>query len=97
MWGVGLGGAHSLVLILHLALLGLFVFWEVPVHIVYGEQCPGEVVTVPGALESRCFGGKSCVRMEVSECACQYWEIIHVVDNLPCCLVGIEILDVSED
>ena len=41
MWGFGLGGAHSLELIPHVALLGLLRFWEVPVHILYGEQWPG--------------------------------------------------------
>ena len=34
--------------------------------------------------------------MEVSDCACQAWEIIYVVDSIPCFLVGIEILDVTE-
>ena len=53
MWGFGLGGAHSLALILHVALLGLLRFWEVFVHILYGEQLPGELVTVPDALEPR--------------------------------------------
>ena len=51
MWGFGLGGAHSLALIMHVALLGILGFWEVPIHIVYDEQCPGEVVTVPTAIE----------------------------------------------
>ena len=40
MWGFGLVGEHSLVFIPHVALLGLLGFWEVPVHIVYGEQLP---------------------------------------------------------
>ena len=53
MWGFGLGGAHSLSLIPHVALMGLFGLWKVPVHIVYGEKWPGEVVTVPDALEPR--------------------------------------------
>ena len=53
MWGFGLGGAHYLSLIPHVNLLGLLGFWEVPVHIVYGEQWPGEVVTVPDPLEPR--------------------------------------------
>ena len=53
MWGFGLGGAHSLALIPHVNLLGLLGFWEVPVHIVYDEQWPGEVVTVPDALDPR--------------------------------------------
>ena len=52
MWGVGLGGAHSLALNLHVTLMGILGLWEVPVHIVYGEQWPGEVVTVPDALET---------------------------------------------
>ena len=68
---------------MHVSLLGHLGFWEVPVHIVYGEQCPGEVVTVPDALESCCFGGKLCDRMEVSDCVCHAWELIHVVDSLP--------------
>ena len=96
MWGFGLGGAHSLALILHLALLGLLGLWYVPVHIVYGEQWPGEVVTVPDALETRCFCGKPCGSMEVPDCALQTWDIIHVVDSIPCCLIGIERLNVIE-
>ena len=51
MWGFGLGGEHSLALIPYAALLGILGFWEIPVHIVYGEQWPGEVVIVPDALE----------------------------------------------
>ena len=97
MWGFGLGGAHYLALIPHVALLGLLGFWEVPVHIVYGDKCPGEVVTVPNAIEPRCFGGKPCGRMEISDCTRQTWEIIHVVDSIPCLLVAIESLDVCED
>ena len=55
-----------------------------PVHIVYGEQWPGEVVTVTDAFEPHCFGGKPCGRMEVSECAHQAWELIQVFDSVPC-------------
>ena len=76
--------AHSLALISYVALLGLLGFWEVPVHIMYGEQCPSEVVTVTDALELHCFVGKPCVRMEVLECARQAWELIPVFDSLPC-------------
>ena len=83
MLGFALGGAHSLVLIQNVYLLGILVFWEVPVHIVYGKQWPGEVVTVPDALESCCFGEKLCGPMEVSDCARQAWELIHVVDSRP--------------
>ena len=53
MWGFGLGGAHSLALITHVALIDLLGFWEVTVHIVYSEKWPGEVVTVPDVLEPR--------------------------------------------
>ena len=53
MWGFGLGGAHYLALIPHVALLGLLGLWEVPVNIVNGEQWPGEVITVPDALDPR--------------------------------------------
>ena len=95
--GSRVGGAHYLALIPHVALLGLLGFWEVPVHIVFGEQWLGEVVTVHDALEPHCFGGKPCVRMEISDCVCQAWELINVVDGLSCCMVGIEILDVSKD
>ena len=68
-----------------------------PGHIVYGDQWPSEAVTVPDALEPCCFGGKPCGRTEVSECARQVWELVNVVDSLPCHMVGIEILDVSEE
>ena len=84
MWGFGLGGAHSLALIPHVALLSLLGFWEVPVNILYGEQWPCEVVTLPDDLDPRCFGGKPCRRMEVSDCARQAWELVNVVDSLPC-------------
>ena len=97
MWGFGLGGVHSLALIPHVALLVLLGFCEVTVHIVYGEQCPGELVTVTDTIEPHCFGGKPCGRMEVSDCTRQAWEIIHVVDSIPCLLVAIESLDVCED
>ena len=53
MWGFGLGGTHSLAFLPHADLLGLLRLWEVPVLIVYGEQWPGEVVTVPDAHEPR--------------------------------------------
>ena len=96
MWEFGLVGAHSLVLIPHVALLGLLRFLEVHVHIVYGEHWPGEVVTIPDAPELHCFGGKPCGCMEVSDCARQAWDIIHVVDSLLCCLVVIESLDVRK-
>ena len=56
-------------LIPHVDLLGLIGLWEVPVHIAYGEQWPGEIVTIPDALDPRCFGRKPCGRMEVSDCA----------------------------
>ena len=56
-----------------MALLDLLGLWEVPIHIVYGEKWPGGVVTVPDALEPRCFGGKPCGRMEVSDCVRQVW------------------------
>ena len=82
MWGFGLGGAHSLVLIPRVSLLGILGFWEVPVYIFYGEQWPGEVVTVPDALEPRCFGGKPRGRMEVFYCVYQAWEFVNVVDSL---------------
>ena len=97
MWDFVLGGAHSLALITHVAFLGLLGFWEVPIHIVYGEKWPGEVVKVPDALEPRLFGIKPCGRMEVSDCARQAWEIVNVVDSIPYCMVGIESLYVSED
>ena len=97
MWGFGIGGVHYLALIPHVALLGLLGFWEVPVQIVYGEQWPGELVTVPDAIEPRCFCGKPCGRMELLDCARQAWELIHVVDSLSCCLIGIESLDVIQD
>ena len=74
---------------MHVSLLGHLGFWEVPVHIVYGDKFPGEVVTVPDALEPRCFGGKPYGRMEVSDCSRQAWELLHVVDSLPCFLVGL--------
>ena len=83
MWGFGLGGVHYLALMSHVALLGILGFWGVLVHIVYGEQWPGEVVTVPDPLEPRCFGGKPCGRMEVSDCARQAWELVNVVDSIP--------------
>ena len=95
MWGFGLGGAHSLALIPHVALMGLLGILEVPVHIVYGEPWPGGVVTVPNTLEPRCFGRKPCVCMEVSHCAHQAGELIHVVYSLPCYFVGIKSLDGS--
>ena len=82
MWGFGLGGAHSLALIPHVALLGLLRLWEVHVHIVYGEQFPGEIVIVPDALEPRYFGGKPYGRMEISDCARQAWELVNVFDGL---------------
>ena len=63
----------------HVALLGILGLWEVPVHIVYGEQWPDEVVTVTDALETRFFGGKPCGRMKVSDFACQAWEIIKLL------------------
>ena len=63
--------------------MGLLGLWEMPVHIVYGEQCPGEVVTIPDALDSCCFGGKSRGRTEVSDCGRQAWELVNVVDSLP--------------
>ena len=63
----------------------------------YGEQFPGDVVTIPDAFEPRCFGEKPCGRMEVLDCARQVWELINVVDNLPCCMVVIESLDVSKE
>ena len=69
MWVLGLGGAQSLVLIPHVALLFILGFWKVPVHILYGEQCPGKVVIVPDALDTNCFGGKPPGCMEVSDCA----------------------------
>ena len=97
MWGFGFCRAHSLEFILNVALMGLLGLWEVSVQILYGEQWPGEVVTVPDALEPRCFGEKPCGRMKLSDCACQAWDLINVVDSLPCCLVGIESLDVSKD
>ena len=53
------------------------------VHILYGEQWPGEVITVPDDLDPRCFGGKLCGRMEVSDCARQAWGIVNIVDILP--------------
>ena len=81
----------------YLAHLGLLVFWEVLVYMVYDEQWPGEEVTVSDALEPRCFGGKPCSRMEVSNCACQDWELVKIVDSFPCCIVGIESLDVSKN
>ena len=65
MWGFCLGGAHSLALVPHVSLLGILRFLYMPVHIVYGKQWSGEVVTVPDALETCCFGGKPCIRMEV--------------------------------
>ena len=68
---------------MHVSLLGHLGFWEVPVHIVYGDKFPGEVVTVPDALEPRFFGGKSRGRMEVSDCTRQSGEIVSVVDGLP--------------
>ena len=80
-----------------MALLGLFGLWEVPVHILYDDQRPGEIVTVPDAIEPRFFGGKPCGRMEISECARQAWELINVVDSFPLCMVGTESIDVSED
>ena len=83
MWGFGIGGAHYLPLNPHVTLLGLLGFLEVLVHIVYGEQWIGDVVTVTDALETRLFRGKSCGRMEVSDCALQDWELINVVDSLP--------------
>ena len=64
---------------MYVVLLGLLGFWEVSVHIVYVEQCTGDVVTVPDALDSCCFGGKHCGCMEVLDCVCQAWEIIHAV------------------
>ena len=97
MWGFGLGGAHYLALIPHVALLGLLGFWEVPVQIVYGEQWPGEVVTVPDALETRCFGGKPRGCMEVPDCMFQAWDLVNVVDSLSRCMFGIEGLNVSKD
>ena len=83
MWGLGLGEVYSLELILHVALLGLLVFWEVHVHILYGEQLLDEVVTVPDALEPRYFGGKPCSLVEVSDCACQALELVNIVGSLP--------------
>ena len=71
IWGFGYGGVHSLAVIVHVALLGIIGLWEVSVHILYGEQWPGEVVTVTDAFEPRCFVGKPYVRMEVLDCACQ--------------------------
>ena len=97
MWGFSLCGAQSLVLIPHVALLGLLGFWEVTVYIPYGEQWPGEIVTVPDALDPHCFCGKPCGRMEVLDCARQAWDLVNVVVSLPCCMVGIEGLDVSKD
>ena len=97
MVGIGLGGAHCLALIPHVALLGLLGFWEVPIHILYSEKWPGEVVTVTDAIEPCCFGGKPCGHMEVSDCMHQSWELIHIVDSLPCCLVGVESLGVSKE
>ena len=38
-------------LILHKDILGLLGFWEVPVHIFYGDQWPGEVVTVLNVVD----------------------------------------------
>ena len=84
MWGFRLGGVHSLALILHVVFLRLLRFWEVSVHIMYGDQWPGEVGTVTDDIEPRCFGGKPCGRMEVSDCVCQAWEIVNLVDSLPC-------------
>ena len=97
MWGFGIGGVHYLALTLHVALLGILRFWEVPVQIVYGNQWTGEAVTVPDVIEPRCLGGEPYGRMEVSDWALQDWELIHVVDSLHCCLVGIESLEVSKD
>ena len=97
MWGFGFGGAQFLMLIPHVAFLGLLGLWELPVHIVYGEKWSGEVVNFPEALEPHCFSGKPCGPTEVLYCALQAWELIHVVDSLPCCLDGIESLNVSEE
>ena len=94
MWGFGLGGAHSLELIQHVALLGILRLCEVPVHIVYAYQWTGDVVTVPDALEEGCFGGKPRSHMEVLNFSRQAWGIINVVGILPCCMVGIEGLNV---
>ena len=97
MWGFGLGGVHSLALILHVYLMVLLRFWEVHVLNVHGDQWQGEIVTFPDYLEIHFFGGKPCVHMEVSYCARQAWEQVNVVDSLSCCMVGIEGIDVSED
>ena len=83
MSGFGLGGAHSLALIPHVALLVILVFWEVHVRIMHGDQWTSEAVNVPDSLEAHCSGGKPCRRMEVSHCAGQDWEIIHIVDGIP--------------
>ena len=68
-----------------------------PVHILHGDQWPGEVVSVADALEPRCFGWEPHSRMEVSDRAHQSWEPVNIVDSIPCCMVGIEALDVIED
>ena len=80
-----------------MALLGLLGFWEVPVSMLYGDQRPGEEVAVPDALDTRCFGGKPCGCMEVSDCARPSWELVNIVDSLHCYMVVIESLDVSEE
>ena len=81
--GLGIGGAHSLALIPRVALLGLLGFWEVPAHILYCDQWSGEVAIVTDAIEPCLFGGKPCVRMEVSDCMRQARYLVNVFDSLP--------------
>ena len=88
---------HSFVLIVHVGLLGLLWFWEVPVHILYGDQWPGGLVTVVDALEPRCFAWENRGCMEVLDRALQAWELVKIVDSIPCCMVGIEELNVIKD
>ena len=81
-------------LILHVELLYFYWSWGVSVHILHSDQRPGEVVAVVDALEPQIFGWQPHCGMEILDRALQAWELIYIVDCLPCCMVVIESLDV---
>ena len=70
-----------------MALLGFLRLWEVLVHILHCDKCPGRVVSIVDALDPRGFGWEPHCRMEVLECALYDWVLVDVVDRLLCFLL----------
>ncbi len=87
-----LGGANALVLVPHVALLGLPRFGEVFVDILDIYEQPRQAMPVLNALEPGGLGGEAYRSVEVLDGLLNVGEFVNVVDGF--CGVATERLDV---